>query len=136
MVRHNNGYSFDRSRAMSREFTPAEAMEFFQKMWNPLGLPMPGMPAAAGAPPNAAPGMPPFMPLPPNAMNPFATFDPAEVEKKIMEFKAIETWLNMQVGMLQMTIKTLEMQKASLETLRAQAQSSGGAHGKPARRKK
>ena len=113
---------------MSREFTPAEAMEFFQKMWNPLGLPVPGMPTAPGAPPAAAaaamPQMPPFMPFPPNAMNPFATFDPAEVERKIGEFKAIEAWLTMQVGMLQMTIKTMEMQKASLEALRSQAQAS------------
>ena len=114
---------------MSREFTPEEAMEFFQKMWNPLGIPVPGMPAA-GAAPGAAPGMPPVMPFPPNAMNPFATFDPAEVEKKIMEFKAIETWLNMQIGMLQMTIKTLEMQKASLEALRTQAHGASGTAGK------
>lgn len=122
---------------MSKDFTPQEAMEFFQKMWNPLGLPMPGMPGAAGAAPNAAQGMPPFMPFPPNAMNPFATFDPAEVERKITEFKAIEIWLNMQIGMLQMTIKTLEMQKASLEALRAQTQSSSGAaHGTSAKRKK
>jgi hypothetical protein len=118
---------------MSKEFTPAEAMEFFQKIWNPLGLPVPGMPGAAGA----APFMPPFMPFPPNAMNPFATFDPAEVEKKIGEFKAVETWLNMQIGMLQMTIKTLEMQKASLESLRAQTQGSGGAaHDSSAKGKK
>jgi hypothetical protein len=122
---------------MSKDFTPQEAMEFFQKMWNPLGLPIPGMPGAAGAAPNAAQGMPPFMPFPPNAMNPFATFDPAEVERKITEFKAIEIWLNMQIGMLQMTIKTLEMQKASLEALRAQTQSSSGAaHGTSAKRKK
>jgi len=76
--------------------------------------------------------MPPFMPFPPNAMsamNPFATFDPAEVEKKIHEFKAIETWLNMQIGMLQMTIKTMEMQKSSLEALRAQTQGAAGEAG-------
>ena len=110
---------------MSHEFTSAEAMEFFQKMWNPLGLPMPGMAAAAGA----AQGMPPFMPMPPGVMNPFATFDPAEVEKKIGEFKAVETWLNMQIGMLQMTIKTLEMQKAALDTLAGKGAGSGGSSG-------
>ena len=122
---------------MTREFTPAEAMEFFQKMWNPLGLPVPGMPAAPGGPDSGAPGaqaaaasMPPFMPFPPNAMNPFATFDPEEVAKKIAEFKAVETWLNMQIGMLQMTIKTMEMQKASLEALRTQAQAGGTGSGK------
>ena len=115
---------------MTKEFTPQEAMEFFQKMWNPLGMPIPGMPAAGGAGQGAAQGMPPFMPFPPNAMNPFATFDPAEVEKKIGEFKAVETWLNMQIGMLQMTIKTMEMQKSSLEALRAQTQSTSGAAGR------
>ena len=118
---------------MSNDFTPAEAMEFFQKMWNPLGLPIPGMPGAPGTAPNAAQGMPPFMPFPPG-INPFATFDPAEVERKIGEFKAVETWLNMQIGMLQMTIKTLEMQKSSLEALRTQAQGAGGAaQGGPAK---
>lgn len=122
---------------MGKEFTPAEAMEFFQKMWNPLGMPIPGMPDAGGAASNAAQGMPPFMPFPANAMNPFATFDPAEVERKIGEFKAIETWLTMQLGMLQMTIKTLEMQKASLEALRAQTQDASGApRGGSAKRKK
>ncbi len=113
---------------MTKEFSPQDAMEFFQKMWNPLGMAFPGMPQAGGAPGTAA-GMPPFMPFPPtamNAMNPFATFDPAEVEKKIHEFKAVETWLNMQIGMLQMTIKTMEMQKASLEALRAQTQGAAG----------
>ena len=108
-------------------------MEFFQKMWNPLGLPIPSMPGMPGAPGagaqsgafNAMPQMPPFMPFPPQmnaAMNPFASFDPAEVERKIGEFKAVEGWLSMQLGILQMTIKTMEMQKASLEALRAQAQ--------------
>lgn len=70
--------------------------------------------------------MPPFMPFAAQmgAMNPFAAIDPAEVEKKINEFKAVEAWLTMQVGMLQMTIKTMEMQKASLDALQAQARAS------------
>jgi hypothetical protein len=111
---------------MSKEFTPAEAMEFFQKMWNPLGLQFPGVPAQPGAPGAEGQAMP-SMPFPPNAMNPFMTFDPEEVARKINEFKTVETWLNMQVGVLQMTIKTLEMQKASLEALRTQAQNLSAA---------
>ena len=125
---------------MTKEFSPQDAMEFFQKMWNPLGMAFPGMPPAGGAAGTAA-GMPPFMPFPPNAMNamnPFATFDPVEVEKKILEFKAVETWLNLQIGMLQMTIKTMEMQKASLDALHAQAkataQPTGGTGGKGGRK--
>jgi hypothetical protein len=54
---------------MSKEFTPQEAMEFFQKMWNPLGLPFPEWRRRRGAP-RRRPAMPPF-PFPPNAMNPF-----------------------------------------------------------------
>ena len=75
------------------------------------------------------PQMPPFMPFAPQmnaSMNPFGSFDPAEVERKIGEFKAVETWLTMQLGMLQMTIKTMEMQKASLDALRSQAQATSG----------
>ena len=133
---------------MSKEFTPAEAMEFFQKMWNPLGLPVPGMapaPGTASAAGQPQP-MPPFMPFPPNTMNPFLNFDPEEVGKKINEFKTVETWLNMQIAMLQMTIKTLEMQKVSLEALRTQSQNlaaasasstpSGSGMAKPGREKK
>jgi hypothetical protein len=116
---------------MAKEFTPQDAMEFFQKMWNPLGLPLPGMTPQPGAPAGAAGGtgaMPPFMPpFPPNLMNPFMSFDPAEVEKKINEFKTVEGWLTMQIGMLQMMIKTMEMQKASLETLRAQTKNLAAA---------
>jgi len=44
-----------------------------------------------------------------------------EIEKKIGELKTVETWLTMNVGFVQMTIKTLEMQKAALESLTAGA---------------
>jgi hypothetical protein len=74
---------------------PKDWLEFMQKMWNPMAFPMPGM------------AMP--------------TVDVAEVEKKIAELKAVETWLTMNVGFVQMTIKTLEMQKAALETMSAGA---------------
>jgi len=74
---------------------PKDWLEFMQKMWNPMAFPMPGM------------AMP--------------TVDVAEVEKKIAELKAVETWLTMNVGFVQMAIKTLEMQKAALETMSAGA---------------
>ena len=93
-------------------FTPQQALEFMQKMWNPLGLPMPGTPPVAGMPPAA-----PF----PNPMAMFATLDPAEVERKIGELRVIEGWLAMSLNFMQMSIKTLEWQKASLEALRAGA---------------
>ena len=74
---------------------PKDMFEFMQKMWNPLSFPMPGM------------------------ITP--TVNVEEIEKKIGELKSVETWLTMNIGFLQMTIKTLEMQKAALESLTAAA---------------
>lgn len=70
---------------------PKDMFEFMQKMWNPLNFPLPGM------------------------FTPTANLD--EIEKKIGELKTVETWLTMNIGFVQMTIKTLEMQKAAIESL-------------------
>lgn len=75
---------------------PKDWLEFMQQMWNPMSFPMPGM------------GMP--------------TVDTREIDKKIGELKAVEAWLTVQVGLVQMTVKTLEMQKAALESLSSAAQ--------------
>ena len=72
-----------------------ELWDFFQKMWNPASFPLPGM----------------FAP----------TMSVDEVEKKIAELRSVENWLKMNLTFLQMTIKTLEMQKAALESLAAAA---------------
>jgi len=100
-------------------FSPQDAMAFMQKLWNPFGLPMPGFPAAVPADPaGGAAGAMPGMPFPsPAAM--FAALDPAEVERKINDLKIIEGWLAMSLNMMQMSIKTMELQKASLEAMRA-----------------
>ena len=74
---------------------PKDMFEFMQKMWNPLSFPLPGMIA------------------------PTANIE--EIEKKITELKAVETWLTLNVGFVQMTIKTLEMQKSALQTLQESA---------------
>ena len=98
-------------------FSPQDAMAFMQKMWNPFGVAIPGFGVpgaeAAGAPAAAAPMMPFGHPA---AM--FAALDPAEVERKIGELRIIEGWLQMSLNMMQMSIKTLELQKASLEAMR------------------
>ena len=107
-------------------FTPEQAFDFMQRMWNPFGLSIPGM----TAPP--APGMQPA-PMPfPNPLAMFATLDPTEIDKKIGELRVIEGWLAMSLNFMQMSIKTLELQKASLEALRAGA----AATSEPARRHK
>ena len=59
----------------------------------------------------------------------FAALDPAEIERRIYELKIIEGWLAMSLNMMQMSIKTMELQKASLEAMRAPQQQ---AEAKPA----
>jgi hypothetical protein len=111
---------------LAMPFTPQDALEFMQKMWNPLGVPIPGF---------ALPGTPGALPFP-NPATMFPTIDPAELDKKIGELRVIEAWLTMTLNMMQMSIKTMEMQKASLEALRAaQAAASGHAGADPQRRK-
>jgi len=90
-----------------------------QRMWNPLGVPMPGfaVPGTDPAAPSAAAPGPGALPFPnPAAM--FATLDPAELERKIGELRVVEGWLQMSLSLMQMSIKTMELQKASLEALR------------------
>jgi len=73
-----------------------DPMEMFRRLWGPLGIPLPGM----------------TMP----------TLDPAEIEKRIAELKAVDGWLSMNLNMLRMAIQGLEVQKTALEAMRATAQ--------------
>lgn len=103
-------------------FTPQDALEFMQRMWNPLGIAIPGFAAPASGTPSA-PAQPaaPAMPFPmPAAM--FAALDPAEIDRKIAELRIVENWLTMSVSMMQMSIKTMELQKASLLAMRGGGQ--------------
>lgn len=81
---------------MSTESPMSEVFELVQKMWNPLNIPLPSL-------------------LTPS-------LDPAEIERKITELKAVEGWLSMNLKMLQMTIQTLEMQKSGLQAISASAE--------------
>jgi len=84
-----------RAEQSMAEDSSKELFEFFQKMWNPMSFPIPGM----------------FQP----------TMDVQEVEKKIRELQAVENWLKMNLTFVQMTAKTLEMQKSALETIQESA---------------
>ena len=77
------------------EDSSKEMFEFFQKMWNPMSFPIPGM----------------FQP----------TMSAEEVEKKIVELRSVENWLKMNLSFVQMTLKTLEMQKSALEAIQESA---------------
>ena len=81
------------------ENSSKDLFEFFQKMWNPASFPLPGM----------------FTP----------TLSVEEVEKKIAELSAVENWLKMNLTFLQMTIKTLEMQKSALQALQDAGKDKG-----------
>jgi hypothetical protein len=85
---------------MADDMWSKDMLEFMQKMWNPLGFPLPGMVAP--------------------------TIDVTEIERKLGEMRSVENWLKMNLGLLQMTIKTLEMQKSALETLSGAAAEKSG----------
>jgi hypothetical protein len=84
---------------MSDDFSSKELWESLQKMWNPMSFPVPGM----------------FTPL----------MTVEEVDKKIAELRSVENWLKMNLGFLQMSIKTLEMQKSALQAIQDSAKPSG-----------
>lgn len=76
---------------MAEPELPTDLFEFMQKMWNPLSFPFPGMMAP--------------------------TVDVKEIEKRITELRTVESWLKMNLGFIDMTIKTLELQKSAFESL-------------------
>ncbi|MFN7751255.1 MAG: PhaM family polyhydroxyalkanoate granule multifunctional regulatory protein [Pseudomonadota bacterium] len=93
---------------------PADFMEWLRKVWSPetYGL----NPAGPGTGPfSGMPGVPSW----------FApTADPREVERRIADLQVVSQWLRTNLSMLEMTIRTLEMQKSALEGL---ASASGAA---------
>lgn len=98
-------------------FSAQDALSFMQKMWNPLGVPIPGFGLPGATPAQAE--SPPF----PNPAMMFAALDPAEIDRKIAELRIVENWLSMSLNMMQMSIKTLELQRASLAAFSAAQQS-------------
>ena len=74
---------------------PNDPLEFAQNLWGKMGFSLPGM------------------------VTP--TFDVDELEKRLVDLKAVEGWLKMNLSMLQMTIQTLEMQSTALKAVRAMA---------------
>lgn len=82
--------------------TPSsDPMEFLKSLWGSTGMPLPGL------------------------VTP--TLDTNELEKRITDLKAVEGWLKTNLGMLQMTIQGLEVQRATLTALQAISQSAGSA---------
>ena len=82
-----------------------DPFEFMKKLWNPMGLPMPGMVAP--------------------------TLDIDAVEKKIADLKSVENWLNLNLNMLRLSIQGLEMQRNTLAAMKAMQPGPAGADPDP-----
>ncbi len=78
---------------MSQESSTAEIFEAFQKMINPMAFPMQNLLMGA-------------MKL-------------EEIEKKISELETVRHWLSTNMGMLDLTIKTLEYQRQLMTPAKA-----------------
>jgi hypothetical protein len=86
----------------------------FDKMWDMMRLtPFGGM---AGFP-GAAQGLPPSLSAMSDLMAPLASVE--ELDKRITDLRAVEQWLKLNLNMLQSAIQALEVQRATLATLRA-----------------
>jgi hypothetical protein len=75
-----------------------DPLEMLKSMWGTLSTPLPGFVAP--------------------------TLDAEELEKRIKDLKAVEGWLKTNLGMLQMTIQGLEVQRATLAALTAAAEAA------------
>jgi hypothetical protein len=74
---------------MTKPVTPQEMFDLWQKMVNPGGYPLQSLM--------------------------FPVLDPKEIEKKIAELETVEHWLKANLNMLQLSIKSLEYQKAMVK---------------------
>lgn len=81
---------------------PQDPLEFLKSMWGRMGFPLPGM------------------------VTP--TVDVGELDKRIADLKAVEGWLKMNLGMLQISIQGLEMQRATLAAMQNLGQSEPSAN--------
>lgn len=81
---------------MSNNDAIPDPLSFAKKMWGGMGFSLPNM------------------------VTP--TLDVDEIEKKVKDLKAVESWLKMNLSMLQMTIQGLEMQCVTLNAVRAMGQ--------------
>lgn len=93
--------------SMSSPFSAmGETFDLMQKMWGGMGMPTPG---SLGS----IPGLPQQMP---SMLAP--TVDLGELDKRITDLRAVAQWLELNASMLRTTIQTLEVQRATIATLK------------------
>ena len=87
-----------------------DSLELMKKMWGFAGLP--GLPSAGNLASMASR-------IPQQLPNMFApTLDVNELEKRIADLRAVEQWLELNAGILRTTIQSLEVQRATIATLK------------------
>ncbi|HQR71793.1 MAG TPA: hypothetical protein PLE54_14380 [Burkholderiaceae bacterium] len=82
-----------------------ETFDLIQKMWGGMGMPTPGNFASMGMPQQM-----------PSMLAP--TVDINELDKRIADLRAVAQWLELNASMLRTTIQTLEVQRATIATLK------------------
>jgi hypothetical protein len=93
--------------SMSSPFSAmGETFDLMQKMWGDMGMPTPGNLGSI-------PGLPQQMP---SMLAP--TVDLGELDKRITDLRAVAQWLELNASMLRTTIQTLEVQRATIATLK------------------
>src|SRR5690349_3916692 len=77
-----------------------DTLEFVKNLWGGMNIPGVGMPGMTAS-----------------------TLSTDDLDKKIADLKAVESWLNLNLGMLRGTIQALEVQRGTLATLKAMSES-------------
>ena len=83
-----------------------DTLEFVKNLWGGMGVPGVGMPGI-GAPQMSV----------------------DDLDKRITDLKAVETWLNLNLTMLRTSIQALEVQRGTLATLKSMSESMAQAMG-------
>ena len=94
-------------------FPPAEMLD---RMWGMMRL-TPFGAAFPGTSPASAQGFVPSLSMMSDMMAPLTNVE--ELDKRITDMRAVEQWLKLNLNMLQSAIQALEVQRATLSTLRA-----------------
>ncbi|MDX5446433.1 MAG: hypothetical protein LPJ87_10320 [Zoogloeaceae bacterium] len=76
-----------------KDSTGQDPLEMLRQMWSAAGVPLPGMMAP--------------------------TLDVDDLDKRIKDLRTVENWLQMNLNMLQATIQGLEVQRSTLNALKA-----------------
>jgi hypothetical protein len=81
-----------------------DTLEFVKNLWGSMQIPGTGMPGIPGMPGMAGIAAPPM--------------STEDLDKRIADLKAVESWLNLNLSMLRGTIQALEVQRGTLMTLK------------------